>query len=513
MSVTEKLSYKSWSAISLILHNGLKKYKPKNSKLVQLNQEVHNDNKTGSIAVFRNKSSMSRDMGFVVTSEEALIENIETLTHWTPNTFNWLGYDNSRKHIKGHSERNLSQINAFVVDIDFKDALDRDRNLNLVNSSIVLDDHILPTLVLKTDKGYQIYYILDRPAFLSKHKNDSMPVLSAARKISENIKGTIMEKIPATDVGCNSFGIFRIPREDNIIFFEPELTYSFAGFLMWSKSVTQKSKEKRKSNLKVINSPHSQYRKQTDQAWFRIMLTKHNIKPGQGLGRHNTILTLALACYSSGKNQNDAFNLLDEFNSYLEDPLDVRDMQRCVRDAYSGNYKGASKLYIDELIDTWATPDEKRIVVQESNVQWYKWAKPRTERVYSHVSEWLNDVTELINKVSSGADKVIMSTRAIRDALDISPSTLNRVMKQAISSNKLIVKKGKGNQASQIATLEMVLRALYRKREAESIAWVNYLEAFLKLQNRQYIEEQSVFSDVEGIDDEVDRFGTNISTG
>ena len=59
----------------------------------------------------------------------------------------------------------------------------------------------------------------------------------------------------------------------------------------------------------------------------------------------------------------------------------------------------------------------------------------------------------------------------------------------------------------------MVLRALYRKREAESIAWVNYLEAFLKIQNRQYIEEQSVFSDVEGIDDEVDRFGTNISTG
>ncbi|MBF7105303.1 plasmid replication protein, partial [Pediococcus pentosaceus] len=66
--------------------------------------------------------------------------------------------------MKGHSERNLSQINAFVVDIDFKDALDRDRNLNLVNSSIVLDDHILPTLALKTDKGYQIYYILDRPA-------------------------------------------------------------------------------------------------------------------------------------------------------------------------------------------------------------------------------------------------------------------------------------------------------------------------------------------------------------
>ena len=151
--------------------------------------------------------------------------------------------------------------------------------------------------------------------------------------------------------------------------------------------------------------------------------------------------------------------------------------------------------------------------MQESNVQWYKWAKPRTERVYSHVSEWINDVIELINKVSSGADKVIMSTRAIRDALDISPSTLNRVMKQAVSSNKLIVKKGKGNQASQIATLEMVLRALYRKREAEPIAWVNYLEAFLKLQNRQYIEEQSVFSDVEGIDDEVDRFGTNIITG
>lgn len=494
MSLKKDSNCKSWAAINLILHNGLKKYKPKNSKLIQLNKDVHNTNKTGSIAVFRNKLAMSRDMGFVVTSEEGLLENIESLTHWTPNIYNWLGYDRNRKHIRGHAERNLSQINTFVVDIDLKNAHDRDQNLKLVTDSIVLDDHILPTLVLKTDKGYQVYYILERPAFLAKHKNGSMPVLSASRKIADNIKHVIKAKMPAVDVGCNSFGIFRIPREDNIIFFEPDLVYPFAGFLAWSQEISQKNHQKQKTALKVVhNNNQVGYRKQTDQAWFKIMLTKRNIMPGQGLGRHNTILTLALACYSSGKSQADTYDLLDEFNSYLKNPIDVRDMDRCVRDAFSGNYKGAAKLYIDELIDTWGTSAEKRIVRQESQVQWYKYAKKRSERKYSHVDEWLEDLINLIKQKSSGKDNVSLSTRAIRDTLNISAASLNRVIQRAIRTNKLVVKKGKGRQASQLATLAMALSALVSEKKKTKAQWINYIQERLSIKPRLFVQLQNLF--------------------
>lgn len=493
----------SWSAIDLILHDGLKAYKPRNSKILSIQSQIHNKNKTGSIAVFRSKNAMSNASGFIITSKEALRDNALQLTHWTPNTYAFLSYDGQRKHIKGHTEANLNQINTFVADIDFKNAEDRDANLENVKDAIVIGGHILPTLILKTDKGYQVYYVLEKPAFLSKHKNGTIPVLTAARKIAENIKRSIQDKILATDVGCNNFGIFRIPREDNIIFFEPDLTCSFAGLLTWSQNYSKKTKNVKKLNLRVV-SDQDRYRKQCDQAWFKIMLGKRNIVPGQGLGRHNTILTLALACYSSGKTEAETFDLLDEFNSALKVPLDFRDMQRCVLDAFSGNYKGAAKIYIDELIDTWGSYAEKRIVRQESQVKWYKYAKKRSERTYSHKHEWLQDVIDLVNRIGTGKDNVEISTRKIREELNISAASLNRVLKQAIKSNKLVIKKGKGRRPSKLATLAMALKALFKKNKQLKDQWLKYLKQHLELENIAFTEELSVFDMIRnGLDTDV----------
>lgn len=488
-------STKSWFAMDLILHKGLKEFKPKNSKVLSINTKLHNENKTGSIAVFRSKNAMRNACGFVISSKEALRENASQLTHWTPNIYSYLGYDEKRKHVKGHVEDNLNQINTFVVDIDFKNVEERDQNLEQVKDGIVLGGHILPTLILKSDKGYQVYYILDQPAFLAKHKNGKIPVLTAARKIAENIKRSIQAKLLATDVGCNNFGIFRIPREDNIIFFEPDLTCSFAGLLTWSQDYSKKVSADRKLNLSVI-SDQKGFRKQCDQAWFKIMLSKRNIMPGQGLGRHNTILTLALACYSSGKSEAETFDLLDEFNSSLKEPLDFRDMERCVRDAFSGNYKGATKFYIDELIDTWGTHAEKRIVRQESQVKWYKYAKKRSERTYSHKHEWLQDVIALINRIGYGEDSVEISTRKIREELNISAASLNRVLKQAVETNKLVIKKGRGNRPSKLATLTMALKALFKKNRKLKAQWINYLKQHLELEETAFIEELSVFDNI-----------------
>jgi hypothetical protein len=237
------------------------------------------------------------------------------------------------------------------------------------------------------------------------------------------------------------------------------------------------------------------------------MLGKRKIMPGQGLGRHNTILTLALACYSSGKTEAETFDLLDEFNSSLEAPLELRDMQRCVRDAFSGNYKGAAKIYIDELIDTWATYAEKRIVKQESQVKWYKYAKSRSERIYSHKNEWLQDIIDLINRIGIDKDSVEISTRRIREELNISAASLNRVLKQAVKSNKLVIKKGRGNKPSKLATLSMALKALFDKNQQLKDQWISYLKQHLGLETTKFIEELSVFNPlVEGYDEDIGRW-------
>ena len=204
--------------LRLVLHNGLTETKVKNSNKVLPLKKRNDNDKKGIIAAFRSKQDMTKAKGFTVSSYEALFENDNKLTHWTPNEFSWLGYTKDKHELKGHSEHNLNQINAFIVDVDFKDSQERDLNKSNVMESLLLGYVILPTLVLKTDKGYQIYYVLKNPAFINK-KGTRYPVLEVSKMISNNIKSAIKDSLDQVDISCNNFGIFRIPRQDNVIYF------------------------------------------------------------------------------------------------------------------------------------------------------------------------------------------------------------------------------------------------------------------------------------------------------
>lgn len=462
-------------ALKLILHNGLTEFKVKNSKKVVSFFSEDKAKKKGSIAAFRSKEMMINAKGFPISSYEALFENDNKLTHWTPNEFSWLGYTNDGNHLKGHFERNLIQLNTFVIDIDFKDAQERDLNQEKVMQSLLLGYIIMPTLVLKTTKGYQVYYVLDNPAFVSR-KGDRYPVIETGKMISTNIKNEIKSQLGQVDVGCNNFGIFRIPREDNVIYFESTMVFSFATFLSWSKSYYENNKPK----LQVIDNKPKSFGRQIDQPWFDWLLHKTNIQPGVGLGRHNTILTLALACYSSSMNQSQCYDLLDQFNSNLKTPLVQTDLDRCVNDAYSGNYQGASSLYISELISTWATEAEKQNLNKaKSNRNWYKFAKSRAERKYSHKSEWKQDLIKLFNQKTTNGEAVAISTRSIQKELGISPSSLNRALKDLKNSNQLIVKDYGINKMKNYMTLYGLLRLLQHKKEQYRITLFNELKTSL----------------------------------
>ena len=97
--------------IETVLHDGVLKYKFKNSKIRPLNS-VPGKSK-GAIFAYRSKENMIGGRGVVLTSEEAIQENSDTFSHWTPNVFRYGTYaDKNRSYTKGHSEKNLRQINT-----------------------------------------------------------------------------------------------------------------------------------------------------------------------------------------------------------------------------------------------------------------------------------------------------------------------------------------------------------------------------------------------------------------
>ena len=108
-------------AQKLVLHDSLHTYKVTNSRSTIAGQVMETPTKKGAIALFSSKDAMQKAHGVVVTSFEALDAIADRMTHWTPNTFNWLGYTQNRSSVRGHRENNLAQINSLVVDIDFAD--------------------------------------------------------------------------------------------------------------------------------------------------------------------------------------------------------------------------------------------------------------------------------------------------------------------------------------------------------------------------------------------------------
>ncbi len=103
--------------VETVLHDGLLKYKFKNSKIRSITTKPGKSK--GAIFAYRSKKSMIGGRGVVLTSEEAIHENQDTFTHWTPNVYRYGTYaDENRSYTKGHSENNLRQINTFFIDFD-----------------------------------------------------------------------------------------------------------------------------------------------------------------------------------------------------------------------------------------------------------------------------------------------------------------------------------------------------------------------------------------------------------
>ena len=429
----------------MIFHEGLLTYNPKSSKAPA--QEADTRDRKGGIFGVRDKSHFTESgvKGFIMTSKETVLEHEGKLTHFTPNVYRHYQYaDSKRRYIKGFEEKNLQQINTFVVDIDTKEYTVQDISLACLDDSVGS-----PTLIVETTRGYQVHFMMDAPIFLS-NKTDFFS-LKIAKRIADNLKRSLQSV--GADMYCNDFGFFRMPNCQNIVWFDETAVYTPSTLIDWSV----RRDDDMKRPLFVVPSK-SQATSLTQSEWFQQLISATDAKGKKGqIGRNNLLFTLALVCFQEGKDQSFTFDLLDQYNSNLRHPLSIQEVNKIISSAYSGKYKGAKKEYIEQLLALYVQGGEN-IPVHLGKKVWYKHKKARENRERSHCHEWEQDIINYITVQKSVSEPFIWRTqKELCEAIKIPSSTLNKLLKES----KKIIKttKGKGrNSKTGLTTVELYIQ-------------------------------------------------------
>lgn len=425
--------------------------------------------RNGAIFAYRSKQLMNTGRGMVITSEEAILENERKLTHWTPNSYRYGTYaDEYRTIVKGHSEKNLSQINTFVVDIDSKENHQGEIILACMDQV-----GFMPTLILESEHGYQVYFVLETPGYVTKNSN--FKVIDVAKKISKTIRLQLAKQLSGIDLGCNHFGIARFPHDKNVVFQELNYQYSFADWIQWSMKIESDQKTQEELGRKVIIFPEKKEIRQVDEPWFDMLLHKATIIGGEGrLGRNNVIFTLSLAYYSSGYTLETCEYNMFEFNERLQEPLAEAELEKIVHSAYSGSYQAASREFIIELCQQWVAPalKSKDLFIQRRG--WWKFKKPRTQRKYSHKKEWKEDLMAYLSEKSKISKPYLaLSKKAMVAELEIPKRTLDKVLQELKAENEIFyqVKSGR-NGGLIISSVKALFGTIIQAKKETKQAYI-----------------------------------------
>ena len=424
-----------------ITHNAL--YKESITKNpAQLEQEK--EYRKGCVAVVGTKENLATERGtkgFIVHSTEKLAEVSGNTTHWTPNPYTFLEYTNeSKKHIKGHKRQAIKQINSFVFDID-------DENLSLSDVKEKIIDSMIfsklpePTMIVKTPRGFHLYYSIDSPFYANK--NTGFKAIKMAEKINSNFKKALSEHLPI-DPSCVPFGFFRMPNMENIKSYREGLINT-DDLIKWSYEYSEKNPKENAKETKKENvvSFHDKKQRKNDE-WVTEMLQVTNISSHTDAGRNSVIFTLGLYYYSKGKDFNEAYNKLDEFNSNLNHPLSLKEFERVVKQAYSGSYAGVSREYAVNIIETYLS---KNITFSNTRI-YYTPPKPREERERSHNHERAQDVVDYLKAHTSESKPFIEgSITELTEKLSMSRSTFYDILKKGQFKEIVLKKEGKGRYA------------------------------------------------------------------
>lgn len=464
----------------VILKNGIREYKFKNSKLKPA--DAPEETTKGSIFGYRSKTDMINARGVVLTSLEAVKENRKAFTHWTPNIYRYGAYsDQNRRITRGHSENNLRQINTFYIDFDIKSSEEMSTGDIL---TAALDLGFMPTMILKSDKGYQAYFVLQSSAYVTAASN--FKVIKIAKEISQNLRNYFSETLPV-DLTCNHFGIARMPRADNVEFFNADYCYSFQEWIDWSMKQSDFTFTKKQPNLTVISG--SAGIKQINEPWYKMLMNETSIKGTKALmGRNNVLFTLALANYSSGVSQSDCEIVLNDFNVQLAEPVHTDELLKLIASAYSGKYEAASRDYILLLCKAWVKKNltSKDLFIRQA---WKKFKKARQFRKNSHLHEWKADIMAYLQEQGENDPFLQTSKKAIREAISIPERSLDKVLKVLKDEKKIFLKiKAGRNGGIRIASVRQILLSVIQVKKERQKAYFENIAAWFNA-TLEFIQE------------------------
>lgn len=471
-------SYFSISEImAFMTHGSLHTYKVKGSNAPFEKRANEDSTNKGVVFVAPSKEALQMGKGYIVTSYETLREKNSSLTHWTPNTFRGgTYYDFSKRIIKGHERKNLKQINVMGFDIDTKD-------MDVYGLYVGCEEIGLPrpNLLLETPRGYQVFFVLDTPFYIS-NKQDYKSI-KIAERVRENMRQALSSYVPL-DAACIPFGFYRIPKEDNVVDFysNPAKT---KHLIDWSISYERKVK---KSQLHVVYTNQKKLDTVSSE-WYQAIIKATHISRGyHAASRNNALFTLAIANYVSDRSYEDTYNELDQFNSALDQPLSKQEFERTLKSAYSGKYKGPKRAYVENLLDLWTNGK----VAFQGKEGWYKFKKPRESRTRSHYQEWEADIMEYINRQSDEHTPYLEGTlRTLAHTFGMAVSSLKEVLKRSDKIKKVTVGKGRG-AVTKLTTAMRVFSWLLQIRKKNQQERQLTLAAFLpELNNTSAISLQT----------------------
>ncbi len=460
MSVVQNVNKKQESVVSIpdilsfMTHDSLMLYKKKGTSAPLRNvvrfteAEKNAPHKRGVVFVSSSKEDLTEGRGLVVTSYETLQEKYRNLSHWTPNTFRGgTYYDFKNRIIKGHERENLKQINVISLDIDTK-------NADLYALYIGCEELGLPrpNLLLQTPRGYQVFFVLSSPFYITNR--EQYKSLRIAERLSNNIRRALKNYAPV-DTNCVPFGFYRIPKEENVLDFYATPADT-ASLIKWSVDY-----EKR-NMFSVIYSNQTKEDDITRSDWYRALITSKKIDSGyHGSSRNNALMTLALANYQSGRELEDAYDELDQFNSNMVKPLSKQEFERTLKSAYSGKYKGVKRSYVESLLELW-TDGQAQFVGREG---WYKFKKPREERTRSHYDERESDLLAVLKEKTTGVNPYLEgSLRMLAETCGMALSTLKEVLKKSKQIIKQTVGRGR-NAVTKIASKSVLFQHMIETRK------------------------------------------------
>ena len=145
----------------------------------------------------------------------------------------------------------------------------------------------------------------------------------------------------------------------------------------------------------------------------------------------------------------------------MANPLRKGEFERTLKSAYSGKYKGVKRSYVEGLLELW-TDGQVQFQGKEG---WYKFKKPREERVRSHYDEREEDILAHLTKHTDPETPFLEgSLPMLAKTFGMAVSTLKEVLKRSTKLIRHTVGQGRGAY-TQVASRSMMFRNLLWKRQ------------------------------------------------